>query len=143
MDLTMLKAFKFEHFSECIMCYWKWLCLRGFVTLYTIIFDQNTIIIMSRSISGRRIQIRLYTKYESTFSFVGFITFMKLLFYFTAKYLEIRYLYLQVFNGLKLSFMTQKIPKIHSFIFVIYPNRFFIFTMLSCVKILEKYLILV
>ena len=36
---------------------------------------------------------------------------MKLLFYFTAKYLEIRYLYLQVFNGLKLTFMTQKIEK--------------------------------
>ena len=36
---------------------------------------------------------------------------MKLLFDFTAKYLEIRYLYLQVFNGLKLTFMTQTISK--------------------------------
>ena len=63
--------------------------------------------------------MRLYTKHYSTFSFVGF---MKLLLYFTAKYLEIRYLYLREFNRLKLSFMTQKI---HSFIFGIYPNRFF------------------
>ena len=62
--------------------------------------------------------MRLYTKHYSTFSFVGF---MKLLLYFTAKYLEIRYLYLQEFNRLKLSFMTQKI---HSFIFGIYPNHF-------------------
>ena len=52
--------------------------------------------------------MRLYTKHYSKFSFVGF---MKLLFYFTAKYLEIRYLYVQVFNGLKLTFMTQKFQK--------------------------------